>query len=201
VNTQAADLQPSACDRILVAAAHLYAIRGYAGTSIREIAELAGVTKPLVYYHFTSKEGLYGRLFRHAMGYAVERAEGVLLLTTGAANRLRALIRAQLALARQAPEIYLFVHSVMTMPGLLPLGFDYKDVGRRYLNLFVGVVEEGQRSGEFRMLPPDLVVAAPLSALGIYVAKVLAGDLEQIPEDLDENLFDLIAFGVEARRG
>ncbi len=37
----------------------LFASRGYAATSIREIVEAAGVTKPVLYYHFQSKEGLY----------------------------------------------------------------------------------------------------------------------------------------------
>lgn len=39
-------------------AARLFAARGYDATSVREIAEAAGVTKPTLYYHFGSKEGL-----------------------------------------------------------------------------------------------------------------------------------------------
>lgn len=39
-------------------AARLFAGRGYDATSVREIVEAAGVTKPTLYYHFGSKEGL-----------------------------------------------------------------------------------------------------------------------------------------------
>jgi AcrR family transcriptional regulator len=39
-------------------AARLFASRGYDATSVREIVEAAGVTKPTLYYHFGSKEGL-----------------------------------------------------------------------------------------------------------------------------------------------
>src|SRR5215471_7397882 len=39
-------------------AARLFAERGYEATSVREIVEAAGVTKPTLYYHFKSKEGL-----------------------------------------------------------------------------------------------------------------------------------------------
>ena len=44
--------------RILDVAAHLFAARGYAGTSIRDIADELGVTKAALYYHFSSKEVL-----------------------------------------------------------------------------------------------------------------------------------------------
>ncbi|MPY86189.1 MAG: TetR family transcriptional regulator, partial [Actinophytocola sp.] len=37
----------------------LFAERGFDGTSIEEIANRAGVSKPVVYEHFHSKEGLY----------------------------------------------------------------------------------------------------------------------------------------------
>ena len=37
-------------ERILIAAATLFANKGYAGTSVREIVEAAGVTKPTLYY-------------------------------------------------------------------------------------------------------------------------------------------------------
>ena len=37
----------------------LFAEKGYAGTSVREIVERAGVTKPALYYYFESKEGMF----------------------------------------------------------------------------------------------------------------------------------------------
>lgn len=42
-------------ERLLVVAAELFAERGYAGTSIRDISDRLGVTKAALYYHFTSK--------------------------------------------------------------------------------------------------------------------------------------------------
>jgi AcrR family transcriptional regulator len=42
--------------RILTVALELFAGQGYAGTSIRDIAEAMGVTKAALYYHFASKE-------------------------------------------------------------------------------------------------------------------------------------------------
>ena len=47
---------------ILNAAMEIFALKGYAGSSIREICHAAGVTKPVLYYHFRSKEHLYQEL-------------------------------------------------------------------------------------------------------------------------------------------
>jgi AcrR family transcriptional regulator len=47
---------------ILKAAMQVFAEKSYAGASIREICKVAGVTKPVLYYHFRSKEHLYQEL-------------------------------------------------------------------------------------------------------------------------------------------
>lgn len=50
---------PPAIDRIRNAALMLFSRKGYEGTSVAEIATLAGVAKPLIHYHFSSKEELW----------------------------------------------------------------------------------------------------------------------------------------------
>ncbi|HJV36256.1 TetR/AcrR family transcriptional regulator [Geomonas sp.] len=45
--------------RLLEAALTLFTTRGYASTTVREIVESAGVSKPVLYYYFNSKEGIY----------------------------------------------------------------------------------------------------------------------------------------------
>lgn len=53
-------------ETIEVAATALFAERGYQGASIDEIARRSGVTPPVVYDHFASKQDLYRRLLeRH----------------------------------------------------------------------------------------------------------------------------------------
>lgn len=46
-------------DRILAAAVDLFAERGFDGATTRAIAERAGVTQPLLNYHFSSKDELW----------------------------------------------------------------------------------------------------------------------------------------------
>ena len=51
--------------RLLDAAVRLFAHKGYPATSTREIVEAAGVTKPMLYYYFQSKEGLLAAAIGH----------------------------------------------------------------------------------------------------------------------------------------
>lgn len=44
---------------ILEAGGRLFGERGYEGTTLADVAAAAGVTKPIVYRHFGSKQGLY----------------------------------------------------------------------------------------------------------------------------------------------
>jgi AcrR family transcriptional regulator len=53
--------------RILKAALRLFAAHGYAGTSIRMIAESAGISVGLLYNYFPSKADLLGALFEESM--------------------------------------------------------------------------------------------------------------------------------------
>ncbi len=46
-------------DRILETAIRLFAEQGYGSTSVRQIVEAVGCTKPVLYYHFGSKEKLF----------------------------------------------------------------------------------------------------------------------------------------------
>jgi TetR/AcrR family transcriptional regulator len=46
-------------ERLIQAGTALFARKGYAATSVREIVARAGITKPVLYYHFNNKEGLF----------------------------------------------------------------------------------------------------------------------------------------------
>lgn len=59
--------------QLLGVAMEVFAENGYHGTSMNEVAEAAGVTKPVLYQHFASKEALYRELVDD-LGARLERA-------------------------------------------------------------------------------------------------------------------------------
>ena len=69
--------------QLLDVAMAVFAARGFTATTMDEIAEAAGVTKPLLYQHFDSKRALYlelvdgvGQWMLEAIGKAVAAADG-----------------------------------------------------------------------------------------------------------------------------
>lgn len=69
--------------RILDTALAMFAEHGYAGTSVRDIAEELGITKAAVHYHFSAKEQLVEALLEPML----ERLEAVVAAhATGPAN-------------------------------------------------------------------------------------------------------------------
>ena len=54
-------------DRILGAAEELFAVHGFAGTSLRQLTSVADVNIAAVNYHFGSKENLVNEVFRRRM--------------------------------------------------------------------------------------------------------------------------------------
>jgi len=62
-------------DRILAAAAHLFATRGYTATTMKDVAAACGISKATLYHYVSDKQGL---LLRITAGH-VERLEALVL--------------------------------------------------------------------------------------------------------------------------
>ena len=73
--------QGSTRELILLHASRLFAARGFAGTSTRDIASAVGIRQPSVYSHFASKQSIAEELLRRDLTAGIEaltrvRAEG-----------------------------------------------------------------------------------------------------------------------------
>jgi AcrR family transcriptional regulator len=86
-------------DRILEAAAPIFAAEGFAGASTRALAQAAGVNVATLAYHFGDKQGLYDALVdrTYARVLAVELVGAEL---SDPRARLRALVKGLYAFAR-----------------------------------------------------------------------------------------------------
>jgi AcrR family transcriptional regulator len=60
-------------EQIVAVAVAEFAARGYAGASMVDIAKRAGISKPLIYQYFGSKDGLYRTCLRHVADALLER--------------------------------------------------------------------------------------------------------------------------------
>jgi len=63
--------------RLLLSALSHFAAKGYDGVQVKEVAEEAGVSKPTLYYHFGSKEGLFRQLCLVALASMAVRIQAM----------------------------------------------------------------------------------------------------------------------------
>jgi AcrR family transcriptional regulator len=76
--------------QIVELAEELFAERGYAGASMDELARRAGVTKPVVYEAFGSKDGLFRACVERAFARMAESVAAAVRAQTDPEARLRA---------------------------------------------------------------------------------------------------------------
>lgn len=98
-------------DQILDVACRLFGQQGYAGTSVADVARAAGISKPLIYAYFESKDGLHAACVVHAGEVIVGEIERS--AASGAVALDRALVTLDGIFAVLAPQ-----------PWLWPLAFD-----------------------------------------------------------------------------
>jgi len=93
-------------------AARLFATQGYDGTPVSAIVEAAGVTKPTLYYHFGSKEGLALSLLSRPIAELEERSRAILDAETDPIRGLERLIAENFAFSRDDPDLTRFLFAV-----------------------------------------------------------------------------------------
>jgi TetR/AcrR family transcriptional regulator len=96
--------------RILTAALQIFAISGFEGSSLRQIARHAGVQHQLVVYHFRTKDALWREVVssifeeswkEQGLSYWAEQVR-----VQGAANALREMLRAFALFTAKRPELH-----------------------------------------------------------------------------------------------
>ena len=97
-------------------AARLFAARGYDATSVREIVAAAGVTKPTLYYHFGSKEGLAQALLTVPMTRLVEALRAIVAHVSDPAEAIEMTMQVHFDFCREDPDRARFVYALLFGP-------------------------------------------------------------------------------------
>jgi TetR/AcrR family transcriptional regulator len=160
----------SARERLLREAADLFSRKGYAATSVGEIVAAAGVTKPVLYYHFESKEGLYLKLMEESLGRfrpvvdAALHGDG-----SSAADRIGRLCEALVGCALDNLSIVRLTRGLHYAPPQGAPDFDAWEFPLAIKSALERLVEEGVRSREFADIRTEDLVWAILGLINICV--------------------------------
>src|SRR5512139_1209038 len=122
----------SARQRLLAAATDLFTQRGYAATTVREIVGAAGVTKPVLYYYFRNKEGIYLELMRQAFSRLDELIAGAVGDMGSSAQKLLRLCDRTYTLFMENVKLARVMYSIYYGPHQGAPFFDFDAYHRKF---------------------------------------------------------------------
>ena len=184
---------------ILRAAARIFAERGYHTTSVADVAEALGVSKPFLYYYLKNKEDILFACSRiateqlHAVLDEVRHAPGI-----PGWEKLRLLFRGY---ARVMSTDFGICLIRSTTPGSLPGALHERLYGgRRRLNREVErLVAEGIADGSIRSLHPRMASFALFGAFN-WITTWYRSEGAMSPEGIADAFLDLFARGMMPAR-
>ena len=187
---------------ILQVALRHFADRGYAGTSVQDIVDQAKVAKPMLYYYFESKAGLYQALIDNAHDERFRIVSEAADTEEGLREKLTAILVALFGFIQKHREVVrLAFASAFAAPGEMPEQLCYKEKCQRNFEFFHELMKEGLAQGELdnRFDSRDLTIAW-YGLMNVYaMGQVLQPEISY-SEKTARSVVDLFFNGADARR-
>lgn len=136
--------------RFLETAVELMNETGGFNFSVQDLVDRAGLSLRSFYQHFDGKDDLLLALYEEQMAHFVERVEADLEGVEGPVDRIETLIRSFLERVRRSPEVGGRALTEFQVRLAVEKPEAYARASAPLFRLVSSVVEEGQRTGEFR---------------------------------------------------
>jgi AcrR family transcriptional regulator len=188
---------------ILDAALKSFAQRGYAGTSVQQIVDDAGVSKPALYYYFVDKAKLFEALVDRAhderyrlMREAAERGRTVV-------EKLAEIVCAIFEFSLRNQELMrLQFATAFAASGEAPGGNRCREKGKRNFEFVRCLIQVGQASGELsRKFTVDELAMSIYGQLNSYVMVRLLMPECPLDRGTAKRIVELFVEGASERNG
>lgn len=170
---------------ILEAALLLFAERGYAGASIRDIAAASGVQSATLYAHYPSKEHVLAELARIGHAEHLRRVRAALLASQpDPRDQVAAYVRAHVSLHSEFPMLAVVANAELHVlsPALGSATFELRKQSEQLLE---DIIRRGVELGSFKVPHIWLAVAA-IGGMGLRVAYWFTPEFELSGEQVGE---------------
>ncbi len=180
--------------QILSAAAKIFNERGYHGTSVADVAEALGVSKPFLYYYLKNKDDMLFECSRIATEQLHSMLDEVRKADVSGWERLELVFKGYARVMTTDFGICLIRN---TAPGSLPTNSREKLwVGRRRLNREVEqIIAQGIADGSIRKCDPIALSFAIFGAFN-WITYWYRDNGPLSPDDISSRFLDLFANGV-----
>jgi TetR/AcrR family transcriptional regulator len=191
--------QPDARERLLVAAQIQFTERGYASTSVRELCEAAGVTKPVLYYYFKNKEGLYLELMDSSYALFEERLSELVMVPGRAIDRLLQFCQGMLDVSMENRQIVKLIFSIYYGSPQGAPAYDFNRFYARMMEVIAGILAEGIEAGEIRTVDIGEAAWAVMSHLNIAIEELLYPEETRVDKAMMVRMIMMLFEGIRAR--
>jgi AcrR family transcriptional regulator len=186
--------------RLLSCATQLFTRKGYTATTVREIVAAAGVTKPVLYYYFGNKEGIYLELIRGAFAKfdaLLDSSRGQPGSVTETLLRLSDQI---FSLFMENIEVARLMYSIYYGPPQGAPFFDFDTYHLKFQDAIRRLVKEGIRKGEFHTGNANDMVWAVIGAVNVAMEVRLCHPEMGMERKRLVRILRLILQGISAQR-
>lgn len=182
------DLEDSKKEKIVSAALRLFCEKGYEATSVREIVEAVGVTKPVLYYYFKNKDELFRHIIEAAL-HPFDEAQTEICSRAGTPfwDKLEELVELHIHWAVVDPDRVRFLHAIF-FSGLYKEVFDFESQWRVYFEEVKVLFQQAQDDGVVRddMSPESLTTIFTGMAHEAMRSRVYCPGLVEVPPTSQE---------------
>ena len=187
--------------QILSAAQEVFANKGFAESTISDVAREAGVSDATIYEYFPSKEELLFSIPGETTRLGNELLEFHLNYVRGAANKIRSIIYHYLSFYQEHRD-YASVAMLILKTNRKFLETEAYTYVREGSRIILRVIKEGMESGEFKPeTDPYLVRSVILGTIEHILIRWVLLDRDENPVDSVDPLTDLIIDGIRAESG
>lgn len=152
----ARSVNPAREDELLQNAIRLFSRGGFQETSLQEIASELGITRPLFYYYFESKEDLLWRIIGHLGDRLLEQAEPIAIAAASPPERVRRIFEKHAeTLVENVDAFRIYFAERHLLTGKRDLRIKRGEL--RYHDLIATVIAEGQQLHQFRTGDPHFL--------------------------------------------
>jgi TetR/AcrR family transcriptional regulator, cholesterol catabolism regulator len=135
---------------LLALAATMFAERGFVSTTVRDIADAAGILSGSLYHHFDSKDSMVDEILRGFLDELFGRYKEIIAAGHDPRATLRAVVVASFeTIDRRHAEVAIFQNESKYLAQFERFGY-LADRNVEFRKLWIGLLEEGVRAGVFR---------------------------------------------------
>ncbi len=140
---------PSRRDELLDLAATMFAERGLRATTVRDIADSAGILSGSLYHHFKSKEQMVEEVLRDFLDWLFGRYEEIVETETDPLKRVEGLFMASFeAIEHRHAQVVIYQDEAKRLSPLPQFGF-VDDRNREQRTMWVDILKQGVAEGCF----------------------------------------------------